>query len=62
MGPARSAQKELVGTSSQNDKGTKGTGGTDLASFLKGVRDLTADTVVCRKGVEPRSNDDIFIN
>jgi indoleamine 2,3-dioxygenase len=62
MGPARSAQKELVGTSGQNDEGTKGTGGTDLASFLKGVRDLTADTVVCRKGVEPRSNDDIFIN
>jgi len=47
MGPARRAQKhkEIVG-GGQYDEGMKGTGGTDLATFLKGVRDLTAETIV----------------
>jgi indoleamine 2,3-dioxygenase len=46
MGPARRAQnqKDIVG--GQDGEGVRGTGGTDLATFLKGVRDLTAETVV----------------
>jgi indoleamine 2,3-dioxygenase len=45
LGPARRAQKqkEIIGGPSE---GVKGTGGTDLATFLKGVRDLTANTVI----------------
>ena len=45
MGPARRAQsqKEVVGG---RGKGIQGTGGTNLATFLKGVRDLTANTVI----------------
>jgi indoleamine 2,3-dioxygenase len=45
LGPARRAQKqtEIIGGPGE---GVKGTGGTDLAVFLKGVRDLTANTVI----------------
>ena len=60
MGPTKSAQKELVGTGGQNDEGIEGTGGTDLAS-LEGVRDLSADTVIWRKG-EESLNDDVSID
>jgi indoleamine 2,3-dioxygenase len=48
MGPARHAQKQGI-ADSDNDAGTrlvKGTGGTDLATFLKSVRDLTAETII----------------
>ena len=47
IGPARRAQKrkEIMG-GWKDGEGIKGTGGTDLATFLKGVRDLTADSIV----------------
>jgi indoleamine 2,3-dioxygenase len=45
MGPARRSKTQKGGADGQ-DGGMKGTGGTDLTMFLKGVRDLTADTVL----------------
>ncbi|KAG7098415.1 hypothetical protein E1B28_000370 [Marasmius oreades] len=44
LGPARRARDRLLNP--QEEKATKGTGGTDLVKFLKGVRDQTAGTVV----------------
>jgi indoleamine 2,3-dioxygenase len=46
MGPARRAHQQNETVGGQHGEGMKGTGGTDLATFLKGLRDHTAATVV----------------